>query len=159
LHVSAHMLVLGKRAKDLDDGRVMAEQSVADGSAFKKLRVLVEAQDGNLSFVDDPSKFPRANFINVVEAPRSGFVSQVHARIVGEAAVTLGAGRAKKSDPVDHAVGFVIHKKVGDQAEKGEPLFTVHANNEAKLAEASEAVLSAYSFSSEVVPPLPLFYT
>jgi len=159
LHVSAHMLVLGKRAKDLDDGRVMAEQSVADGSAFKKLRVLVEAQDGNLSFVDDPSKFPRANFINVVEAPRSGFVSQVHARIVGEAAVTLGAGRAKKSDPVDHAVGFVIHKKVGDRAEKGEPLFTVHANNEAKLAEASEAVLSAYSFSSEVVPPLPLFYT
>jgi len=159
LHVSAHMLVLGKRAKDLDDGRVMAEQSVADGSAFKKLRVLVEAQDGDLSYVDDPSKFPRADFINVVEAPRSGFVSQVHARIVGEAAVTLGAGRAKKSDPVDHAVGFVIHKKVGDRAEKGEPLFTVHANNEAKLAEASEAVLSAYSFSSEVVPPLPLFYT
>jgi pyrimidine-nucleoside phosphorylase len=159
LHVSAYMLLLGKRAKNLDEGRMMAEKSIADGSAFKKLRVLVEAQDGNVSFIDDPSKFLRAKFISAVEAPRSGFVSRVHARLVGEAAVRLGAGRAKKSDPVDHAVGFVIHKKVGDKVEKGDALFTVHANNESKLAEAREAVLAAHSFSDDKVPPLPLFYT
>jgi len=159
LHVCAHLLVLGKRAKDLEAGRVMAEKSIADGSAFKKLRVLVDAQDGDVSFVDDPSKFPRAKYISMVEAPRSGFVSQVHARFVGEAAVTLGAGRAKKSDSVDHAVGFLIHKKVGDQVEQGEPLFTIHANDDAKLAEAREAVLSAYSFSDDEIAPLPLFYT
>ena len=70
----------------------------------------------------------------------------------------MGAGRAKKSDSVDHAVGFVIHKKVGDQVQKDEPLFTVHANDEAQLAEAREAVLAAHSFSDTVVPPLPLFY-
>jgi pyrimidine-nucleoside phosphorylase len=70
----------------------------------------------------------------------------------------LGAGRAKKSDAVDHAVGFVIHKKVGDQVKMGEALFTIHANDEAKLAEAREAVLAAHSFSDTVVPPLPLFY-
>ena len=72
--------------------------------------------------------------------------------------MTLGAGRAKKSDAVDHAVGFVIHKKVGDQVQKGEALFTIHANDESKLAEAREAVLAAHSFSDTVVPPLPLFY-
>jgi hypothetical protein len=66
---------------------------------------------------------------------------------VGEAAVALGAGRAKKSDPIDHAVGFVIHKKVGDDIEKGESLFTIHANDEQKLAEAREAGLAAHSFS------------
>jgi len=159
LHVSAHMLVLGKRAKSLEEGRTMAEKSIADGSALEKLRVLVDAQDGDVSFIDDPSKFPRAKFVSVVEAPRSGSISQVQARSVGEAAVALGAGRAKKSDSVDHAVGFVIHKKVGDKVEKGEPLFTVHANDESKLAEAREAVLSAYSFSDTDVPPLPLFYT
>lgn len=158
LHVSAYMLLLGKRAKDLEEGRAMAEKSIADGSAFEKFRVLVAAQGGDVSYVDDLSKFPRAKFVEVVKAPRSGFVSQVQARSVGEAAVTLGAGRAKKSDPVDHAVGFVIHKKVGDRVEAGEPLFTVHADDESKLAEARTAVLAAHSFSDDAVPPLPLFY-
>jgi pyrimidine-nucleoside phosphorylase len=158
LHVSAHMLVLGKCAKDLDEGRAMAEKSIADGSAFNKLRVLVDAQDGDVSYVDDVSKFPRAKFVEAVNAPRSGFVSQVHARLVGEAAVVLGAGRAKKSDAIDHAVGFIIHKKVGDRVEEGEALFTIHANDEARLVEARKAVLAAYAFSDSVVTPLPLFY-
>lgn len=159
LHVSAHMLVLGKRAKNLVEGRAMAEKSIVDGSACEKFRVLVQAQGGDVSYVDDTSKFPRAKFIEVVKAPHSGSISQIQARIVGEAAVTLGAGRAKKSDPVDHAVGFVIHKKVGDRVEKGETLFTVHANDESKLVEARVAVLAAHSFSDDVVTPLPLFYT
>jgi len=159
LHVSAHMLVLGKRAGDLDEGRAMAKISLSDGSAFEKFRVLVQAQGGDVSYVNDISKFPKAKYIDEVKAPRSGYISQVQARTVGEAAVTLGAGRAKKSDPVDHAVGFIIHKKVGDRVEKGETLFTIHANDEAKLVEARGSVLSAHSFSDEVITPLPLFYT
>ena len=55
--------------------------------------------------------------------------------------MALGAGRAKKGDPIDHAVGFLIHKKVGDKVEAGEPLFEIHANDEAKLAEARTNVL------------------
>jgi pyrimidine-nucleoside phosphorylase len=72
--------------------------------------------------------------------------------------VILGAGRAKKSDAVDHAVGIVVHKKVGDWAEQGEPLFTIHANDEARLTEAQVMTLDAFSFSDDVVAPLPLFY-
>jgi len=159
LHVSAHMLMLGKRAKGLAEGRVMAEKSITDGSAFEKLRILVQAQGGDVSYIDDTSKFPRAKFIEVVNAHRSGSISQVQARSVGEAAVTLGAGRAKKSDPVDHAVGIVVHHKVGDHVKEGKPLFAIHANDEAKLAEAREAVLAAHSFSDDVVSPLPLFYS
>jgi len=158
LHVTAHVLVLGKRAKDLDEGRAMAEKSIADGSALEKLRVLVQAQGGDVSFVDEMTKFARAKYIEVVPSPRGGFVSQVHARIVGEASVALGAGRAKKGDPIDRAVGFIIRKKVGDKVETGEPLFEVHANDAEKLAEARKAVLSAYNFSDEFVSPLPLFY-
>lgn len=159
LHVCAHMLVLGKRSKTLENGREMAENSIMDGSAFEKFRVLVQAQGGDVSYLDDPSKFPKAKYIDVVKAPRSGNLSQVHARSVGEAAVVLGAGRAMKSDLVDHAVGLVIHKKVGDQVEMGEPLCTIHANEQSKLNEVREAVLSAHAFSADVVKPLPLFYT
>jgi pyrimidine-nucleoside phosphorylase len=158
LHVSAHMLVLGKRAGDLAEGRAMAEKSIADGSAFEKFRVLVEAQGGDVSYVDDPSKFPPAEIIEEVLSPQAGFLSQIQARSVGEAAVVLGAGRARKSDPVDHAVGFLIHHKVGDYVEKGDPLFTIHANDGQKLEEVREVVLTAHRFSDEPVERLPLFY-
>jgi pyrimidine-nucleoside phosphorylase len=158
LHVSAHMLVLGKRAKDLAHGRAMAEKSIADGSAFEKFRVLVEAQGGDVSYVDDTSKFPRAEYVEVVKSPRNGYLAEIQARSVGEAAVVLGAGRARKSDPIDHAVGFLIHHKVGDQVEKGDPLFTIHANSEEKLEEVRKVVFSAHQFSDEPVEQLPLFY-
>jgi pyrimidine-nucleoside phosphorylase len=158
LHVSAHMLVLGKRAPDLASGRRMAEQAISSGSAFQKIRVLVEAQSGDVTFVDDPHKFPKARFIEVVKSPRNGYLSEVNARTIGEASVTLGAGRAKKGDPVDHAVGFIVHRKVGDSVELNDPLITIHANDEAKLAEARGSVLSAFKWSSHKVDPLPLFY-
>lgn len=158
LHVSADLLVLGKRAKDLSEGRALAEKSIEDGSAFEKLRVLVQAQGGDVSFVDDTSKFPRAQCVEVVESPQDGYLAQIHARTVGEASVTLGAGRAKKSDPVDHAVGFIIHHKVGDKVSKGEPLFTIHATDEAKLAEVRDLVLAAHEYSDSPVERLPLFY-
>ena len=158
LYVSAHMLLLGKRAKDLDEGRRMAEGSIVNGSAFEKFRVLVQAQGGDVSFVDDPEKFPKAKLVDVVKAPRSGIISQVHARIVGEASVALGAGRAKKGDSVDHAVGIVIHHKVGDHIEEGQPLFTIHANDAEKSVEARVSMLKAHIFSDIPVSVLPLFY-
>jgi pyrimidine-nucleoside phosphorylase len=152
------MLVLGKRANDLGEGRAMAEKSIADGSAFEKFRVLVEAQGGDVSYVDDTSRFPVAKYVEEVGSPQSGYVAQIQARTVGEAAVALGAGRARKSDSIDHAVGFLIHRKVGDQVERGEPLFTIHANDKEKLEEAREALLSAHAFRTEPVERLPLFY-
>lgn len=158
LHVAARLLLLGQRAGSLDEARSLAERSIQDGSALEKLRTLVEAQGGDASYVDDISKFARAKYTETIYAPRGGFLSQVHARIIGEAAVTLGAGRAKKGDPIDHAVGFIILKKVGDSIETGDALFEIYANDEKKLREAQEAALSAFQFSDEPVTPLPLFY-
>ena len=158
LHVSAKMLVLGEKAENLEVARAMSEKAIADGRAFAKFRELVIAQGGDINYVDNPAKLPKAKLIETVNAPRNGSLSQIHARLVGEAAVTLGAGRAKKSDPVDHAVGFIIHHKVGDIIEAGEPLFTIHANNPKLLAQAREDVLKAHLFSDTAVSPLPLFY-
>lgn len=158
LHVASHVLLIGNKAKKLDEARKMAQKSISDGSGLEKLRVLVQAQGGDVTYVDDTSKFERAKYIEEVKSPRGGFISQVHARSVGEAAVALGAGRAKKGDPIDHAVGFIIRKKVGDAVKSGDVLFEIHANDKAKLEEARAAVLSAFQFSEQPVPPLPLFY-
>ena len=121
--------------------------------------LLVQSQGGDVSYIDDPFKFPKAEFVEVVLSPQNGYVSEIQARAVGEAAVTLGAGRARKSDPIDHAVGFIIHHKVGDQVQAGEPLFTIHANDEDKLADARDAVLAAHYMSDTPVEKLPLFYS
>ena len=158
LRVAVRMLALGEVAADEQAGRALAEQSLADGSALAKFRQLVGAQGGDVSYVDDPAKLPRAALVEVVNAPRSGSLSQVQARSVGEASVALGAGRAQKGDPVDHAVGFVIHHKVGDRVEKGEPLFTVHASDQKRLDAAIASVLAAHVIVDHPVPPLPLFY-
>ena len=158
LYISAHMLMLGKKAKELTEGRKMAEKAVEDGSAFEKLCTLVKAQGGDATYIDETDKFPKAEFIQMIESPQSGYLAQVQARAIGEAAVALGAGRARKGDPIDHAVGFVIHHKVGERLEKGQPLFTVHANDENLLAEARQAVLTAHRWSDAPVEALPLFY-
>lgn len=158
LYISAHMLVLGRRAPDLETGRRMAEAVIASGEAFEKFRLLVRAQGGDVSYVDDPGKFSPARIIEVVRASRGGYLARVHAGLIGEASVALGAGRARKGDPVDHAVGFIIHHKVGDKVEKGEPLFTIHANDEGNQAEARNQVGEAFKWSDIPVDALPLFY-
>ncbi|GAB4495757.1 MAG: pyrimidine-nucleoside phosphorylase [Anaerolineales bacterium] len=158
LHAAAHMLVLGGRARSLEVARSMAERAVANGSAWQTFRQLVAAQGGDVSYVDSPQKMENAQFIETIPSPQSGYISQINARLVGEASVDLGAGRAKKGDPIDHAVGFEILRKVSDWVEKGQPLFVIHANDTAKLAHARQAVLAAYAFSQSSISPLPLFY-
>ena len=155
---SAHMLLLGGKAANMQQAEALARQSITDGSALAKLRQLVAAQGGDPAYIDDPSRLPAAQFIQTVPAPQAGWVAQANARIIGEAAVELGAGRAKKGDPIDHAVGFEILRKVGERVEQGQPLFTVHANSQAALQKAISAVLPAWQFSQQPVPALPLFY-
>jgi len=158
LAVAAHLLMLGSKAHDLDTARLMAEDVVANEQAFRKFRELVIAQGGDVRFVDEPDRLPKAEIIRLVKAPQSGWLAQILARSVGESALALGAGREKKGDPVNHAVGLVIHHKVGDRLERGQPLFTVHASNAASRDEVVERVLSAHIWSQEPVKPLPLFY-
>jgi pyrimidine-nucleoside phosphorylase len=158
LLVAANMLLIGRRAENLEVGRAMAQRAITDGSAFRKFRLLVEAQGGDPAYVDDVSKLPRAKFIENVQSPWTGWLEHVDARVVGEASVSLGAGRSRKTDLIDHAVGIVVHHRVGDRVEQGEPLFTIHANDERRAAEARHQVLSAHAFTDESVPALPLFY-
>jgi pyrimidine-nucleoside phosphorylase len=158
LAVAAHLLRLAGRAPTTAATRKLAEAALSGGAAWAKFRELVAAQGGALKVVDEPDRLPAARLIEAVPSPRTGYLAWLDAREVGLASVDLGAGRARKGDPIDHAVGFIIHHKVGDRVKKGQALFTVHANDAAKLAAARERVLAAHRFSRERVKPLPLFY-
>ncbi|HUF38355.1 MAG TPA: thymidine phosphorylase [Anaerolineales bacterium] len=158
LAVAERMLVLGKQVPDLPAARELAEAALTDGRALRRFKDLAAAQGGDTAPIDDPDLLPTARRIETVAAPRGGYLERIDARTIGEAAVALGAGRAKKGDPIDLAVGFEIPHKVGDRVEKGVPLFTVHANDAEKLEEAKSAALGAFAWRDEPVEPLPLFY-
>ncbi len=113
LVVAAQMLVLGEIAENEREGRQLAEQAIESGRAWERFRALVAAQGGDVAYIDEPQRLPTAPNIEEVASPRSGYINQIHARIVGETAVLLGAGREKKGDPIDHAVGIEIFHKRG----------------------------------------------
>ena len=158
LLVAAHMLVLGEKAPDLDAARKMAEKALAQEAAWEKFRALVRAQGGDVGYIDHPEKLPKAPFIETVTSPVNGWVSGIHARLIGEAAVRMGAGRARKGDPIDLSVGVVLPVKVGDRVKQGQQLFTLHASSPESLVQARSDILSAFSWSSQQVEPLPLVY-
>jgi pyrimidine-nucleoside phosphorylase len=158
LEVAGHMLHLAGKAGSYDTCRDSAAENLENGLALDKFRQMVAAQGGDVSFIEDPSLLPKASIQRAVNAPASGFVQELHAGKIGLAAMALGAGRAKKGDPVDHSVGIVLERKVGDRVESGECLFTVYAKSETDAAEVSERLLASTRVSPNPVEPLPLFY-
>ncbi len=155
---AGEMLYLGEKAPTPEAGADMAAQAIASGAAWTKFRQWIEAQGGDLRYVDDPTLLPQASHTIPVPAPQSGYLARTQADEIGVAVVLLGGGREKKGDPIDHAVGVVMHVKVGDHVDAGQPLFTVHANDEARGEEAARRILRALTFADEPVEPLPLFY-
>jgi pyrimidine-nucleoside phosphorylase len=158
LQVAAYMLVLGHVSEDLPAGRRKAEETLADGGGLRRFRDLVQAQGGDVRCVDDPDRLPKAEFIEEFASTQAGYLKTIDARVVGETAVLLGAGREAKGDPIDHAVGIIVHCKVGDFVEIGQPLFTIHANQQSILETARDQLFEAHEWSDEPVEPLPVTY-
>jgi len=158
LEISAHMLVLASQTPNLEDARQLAQESIHSGKAWDRFRQLIKAQGGDLEYVDMPERLPKAGFIETVESPQAGYLSQIHARIIGETAVELGAGRARKEDPIDYAVGIEVLHKVGDYVERGTPILKIHVNRKDTLDVARELALKAFTWRETPVKPLPLFY-
>jgi len=156
LIVASEMLVLGGKAETPDAARAMLQQALHSGRALDKCREWVQAQGGDVRVLEDITVMPKARLVTDLRSPRGGYIAAINALRVGMATVALGAGRAKKGDAVDHAVGAVLHKKVGDAVAEGEPLFTIHANDESRLAEAQQALLAAYEWTSTAVTPAAL---
>ena len=139
IDVAAEMLLIAGAVASPEEGRSRAAGTLDDGTAWAKFREWIAAQGGDLGFIDDPSRLPRAPLIAPLPAPRSGYVARADAREVGFTVVDLGGGRARKEDPVDPAVGVVLTEqgKLGARAEAGEPLLWVsrpHAGDAGRRA-------------------------
>ena len=158
LTVAAHMLAIAGAAPDPTTARSQCEKVIANGKAWEKFSVLVRAQGGDESVIDNPSLLPAAGLVETVLSTRSGYISAVRADRVGITSMTLGAGRARKRDQIDYSVGIEVLIKVGDQVNRGTPLFIIHANDSTKLELATRDLLHAVEYAENPVDPLPLFY-
>jgi pyrimidine-nucleoside phosphorylase len=147
LELAARMIHLGKAASSLEDARKVAVDRLMDGSAYKKFKQVVEAQGGNPQALDRFELLPNATGMREILSPRAGFVSAIQAEDIGRASQMMGAGRARKEDPIDPAVGVILEVKAGEKVEAGAVLCRLYYTGEENVEEAAELVEDAFRIS------------
>jgi thymidine phosphorylase len=157
LQLGVEMLLAGEApgvGGDRAQARRRLEAALADGSAARRFAELIAAQGGDSRVVDDPGRLPQPRRVREVRAQASGLLCALDAELVGLAAVELGAGRARKEDPVDPAAGLLLRRTLGEAVRAGEVVAELHAQDEARL-DAGEARLRAALQIGDRAPLLP----
>ncbi|NDJ84619.1 MAG: thymidine phosphorylase [Chloroflexi bacterium] len=161
IEIAAQMIVLSPHSEyqTIESARDAARQAIQDGSAFGKFRTMVAAQGGDVRQVDNPELLPTAEFCETITAAQSGYIERLDALQIGQAVIDVGGGRETKGAPIDHAVGVETLHKIGDQVNRGDIVFRVHANDQARLARAIKRLHEkALAVATEPVEGRPLFY-
>jgi pyrimidine-nucleoside phosphorylase len=136
IELAARMLYLGNRTPDVAKGRQRAKELIEGGAALEKFREIIALQGGDPQVCDKVARLRHAEKQLEITSKKAGCIASIECESVGTAAVVIGGGREKKEDSIDPAVGIVVHKKVGDAVQSGEPLCTLHYNSETRLQEA-----------------------
>ena len=157
LQLAENMLYLVGKGT-IDECRKMAEQAIADGSAFETFCRMVKAQGGDDSVVRDYSKFAKAPYKAEVKAERDGFITKMNAEEIGETSVVLGAGRETKESKIDFSAGLILHKKYGDAVKKGDVLVTLYTSKQEALANAEKMYREATIIGDSKPEKEPLVY-
>ena len=154
LALGAQILRLAGRVSTAKEGLELLNEKLKSGEGLKKLQELIVNQGGDSRVAYDTSLLPKAERKIEVAAERDGYVSRIITDDIGYAAKALGAGRTRKEDPIDPAVGLVMNVRLGDYVKKGQSLVTLHVNGGRGLTEAKQKVLSAIELAAEK-PVLP----
>ncbi len=155
LTIGGKMVQLAGKAGSLDEGRALLVELLDNGQAWAKFVEWITAQGGDRSQLANPDTLATARLIETAGAPRGGYVAGLDAAEIGLTSVELSGGRQKKGDTINLAVGLVCHAKIGANLKAGDPLFTIHANDDAKLAAARLRLLAAVTWSDTPVDVPP----
>ncbi len=151
LTLGAYMIKLAEKGEDIEENKKKMLEQIQTGKALAKFKELVQNQNGDISYIDNPKLFKKAKYILPVVSEKAGYIKRLDAKNVGEISVNLGAGRIKKEDEIDEAVGIILEKKIGDKVEAGDILGYIHANDDTKGKCAVSDLLDCYEISSELV--------
>ncbi|HAK05243.1 MAG TPA: thymidine phosphorylase, partial [Firmicutes bacterium] len=151
------MLLQAHAAATLDEARQKLIKTIEDGSAFEKLKQMISAQGGAVSYLDDITKFDVAKFSYPIRAKETGFISEINALAIGEAAMKLGAGRATKDDVIDFTAGIRLTKKVADLMNQGD-IIAYGYTNKPEVADILVDIADAFRVQKDPVIPGPIVY-
>jgi len=149
IELAARMIFVAKKSASLEDARRLAEKKLVDGSGYQKFKQAVEAQGGNPRALDDFVLLPNATGMREVTSPRGGYISVINAADIGLASNMIGAGRDRKEDTVDPAVGVILEVKVGEKVEAASVLCRLYYTKEDRVDEAAEMVEDAFRISAQ----------
>ncbi len=156
-YAGAIMLEQAHLVPNYEEGRARIQKAIEDGSGFKKLVELFKAQGGDVSYLEDPSKFPVSKFSLPIYAEKEGYVSRIDSLTIGVSSMKLGGGRATMDDVIDMSAGILLNKKIGDHVNKGELLATCYTNKE-KVEEVLVDVLKAFEIQIEKPAERPIVF-
>lgn len=148
------MLSLGLENVSHSQGKGMAKKALSSGQAFEKFKEMVQAQGGDIRYVEHPEFFERDAFEGEVLAVEDGFLSGMDTEKIGVAAGLLGAGRETKDSVIDMSAGIYLKKKIGDTVKKGEPIAICYAGTKEKLNRGMAMFESSIRYSKEA-PRIP----
>ncbi|WP_062198425.1 pyrimidine-nucleoside phosphorylase [Massilibacterium senegalense] len=150
LTLGSYMLLLSKKAATIEEARAQLQTAIVSGKALEKFRTFVLNQGGDKTYIDHPEKWGDTKFQVDIQASFTGYIEQIDAHAIGIAAMKLGAGRATKESTIDHQVGIIIHKKIGDEVHPYTVIATIYVNNES-YKESVQLVKDAFSYSTSIV--------
>jgi pyrimidine-nucleoside phosphorylase len=157
LTLGSQMVVLANKAQSLEEARKLLVTNIENGLALEKFKTFLKSQGGNEQVVDQPELLPQAKYKIELPALHEGYVSEITADEIGNAAMLLGAGRATKESEIDLAVGILLNKKIGDAVKQGESLLTIYSNKE-DVEEIKQKLYHHIKVNEQPVEPPSLIY-
>ena len=151
LELGSYMIKLAVKGENIEENKQKMLECLDSGLAYMKFLELIENQGGDVSYINDVSKFENAKFVYPVLADKTGYIKNIKAQQLGKISCELGAGRIKKEDVIDNQVGLIVNKKIGDRVEENEILGIIHANDEKKLKNAIEEFRERFEICDEFV--------
>ncbi len=160
LLLGAHMLMLSDLASTEAEGKKKLLEALRSGKGLEKLRRMIEAMGGDPAYIDAERIKELCKVRRLVEVypQKDGYLASLAAEKIGVASQMLGAGRARKEDVIDPAVGLIMHKRVGDRVSVQEPFCTLYVNDESHLEEAMALLQESMTITDEKPEPSPLVY-
>ena len=114
LELGAYMMKLAGKGNDIEQNKLKMLGNIENGKGYEKFLQLVENQGGDISYIEDTAKFLKAKYIENVYSDKAGYIQNMNAKKIGKIVCGLGAGRIRKEDSIDNAVGIVLNKKVSE---------------------------------------------
>jgi thymidine phosphorylase len=147
MKLAGAMILLGNKAKSIQEGEEIAWQKIKNGEAFKKFLEIVELQGGNINYINNPDKYLKPKHRKKIRSTKNGFIKEMNTYQIGMASLELGAGRIRKDDLIDHKAGIVFYKKLGDRLGNNDVICELYSDSRSKIKLAEQMIVESIKIS------------